>query len=222
MVVSGGAIIADRLECWNVNTNCPIKGIADVVPLSLGFSICVGDPKTVQIQTVDLVYVIDATKSMGPWIQQVKNDIKELIDSLTDEFPSSSFRIAGVAYRDWQWSERDPVHLQHIDFTHDIGKFKNWLSKLEDVGGQKTAEDVLGGLNRANKLTWNEKSAVKLVILVGDAPPHNKMYHQNEVTDEYPDGHPTDPVNYHQVVLDEFNKRGVNLMIAKLTDNMNI
>eukprot|EP01084_Bolivina_argentea_P304094 525112_1 len=219
LVVAGAAIIADKLDT-------PGSGIADVIPLSFGFSKCIGQAPNSTSSIVDLVYVIDATGTMDEWIEAVKLNISTLITDITQQYPKYTFRFGGVAYRDF--GDINPPHIESQDFT-DIDTFINWVGMLKADGcGDPCyaggAEDVFTGLETASELAWSNNSALKLVIHVCDRPPHNTIYHNNIVPDEWPNGHDSrlDDQPYHKIVLRKLNDKGIVLMIAKLTDYLEI
>ena len=163
-----------------------------------------------ETETVDFAYAIDCTGSMDPYIKQVKTDIDKVVSEMGQRFPEFKLRLACVAYRDWcDGADR----LESLDFTKNVSSFKKFVGKLKATGGGDLAEDVLGGLQNAARLSW--ESELRVLFHICDAPPHNKIYH-DIVSDNYPHGHPSDPKNYHQAVLKKFKENNINLCIAKL------
>jgi hypothetical protein len=65
----------------------------------------------------------------------------------------------------------DPLRLEHQ------------MGKVTAQGGEDAAEDVLGGLALVPALTWTSRT--KLVIHVGDAPPHGQIFHDFPVGPRY-------------------------------------
>eukprot|EP01083_Nonionella_stella_P255728 877345_1 len=214
LVVAGGAIVADRLDCRNTKTNCPAMGIVDVIPLSFGFAQCMGDRGASVNPVVDLVYVIDFTGSMSDWMKQVKLDVTTLTASLQKQFKNIQFRIGGIGYRDWA-DEKARIARFPFGSTKNYAK---WLDKQRATGGSDYPEDVLGGLYEATKLKWSS-SQLRLVIHILDAPPHGKIFTSAE-HDSHPNGHKNDPIKppdkYYKTVLDTFKKKDIGLMVVKL------
>lgn len=164
-------------------------------------------------ETVDFVYVIDCTGSMGSYIEQSKKDIQQMVNAMNEKFPSFKLRLGCVAYRDWcDGGDR----LESQNFTENVGSFTNYVGNLKAKGGGDEPEDVLGGLNCAAGLSWSSK--LRVLFHICDAPPHNKMYHDTH--DDYPSGHPSDPNNYHEVVLDKFKSKNIHFCIAKLNNSV--
>eukprot|EP01083_Nonionella_stella_P154610 498452_1 len=171
---------------------------------------------------VDFAYVIDCTASMGKWIEQTKTDIRIVVDTITTTYPQIQFRLGCVAYRDWTDGNK---RLQALEFTTNVRRFKSWIGKLT-AGSPNgdAAEDVLGGLQCASTLNWS--SDCRVLFHICDAPPHNKMYHDNGVSDNWPDGYngseggSADPHDYHKIVLQNLVNKNIRLCIAKLNDSV--
>jgi len=167
-------------------------------------------------ETVDFAYAIDCTGSMRSYIQQVRSDIDKVVSQMAQQFPAFKLRLGCVAYRDWCDGGN---RLQSQNFTESVSSFKNYVGNLKADGGGDEPEDVLGGLNLAAGLSWNSK--LRVLFHICDAPPHNTMYHDlGRSRDDHPDGHSSDPNNYHAVVLDKFKSKNIHLCIAKLNDSV--
>jgi hypothetical protein len=117
---------------------------------------------------LDVVFVVDATASMGPFIQQARAAIDEIIIELATVVPS--LRLGIVAYRD----HSDAWLVQHTGLTDDRYRIHNFLLALEAYGGGDFPEAVDEGLRVAiRELSWR-KGARRVIILVGDAPVHEE------------------------------------------------
>jgi hypothetical protein len=118
-------------------------------------------------RTLDLVICMDATASMIPMVNQARAGVDSLILFLNDI--SREMRLAFIAYRDhdnppaWDWHP----------FTKDIQSIRKYLFDLRITGGADYPEAVLDGLTACTDLKWN-KQAERQIILVGDAPPHER------------------------------------------------
>jgi HEAT repeat protein len=117
---------------------------------------------------IDLVLVIDATGSMAPVIQSTKRRIVAVMDGLRRVVPDLRARI--VAYRD-----RGDVFLTlGSPLTHDARVLEDFLACIPAAGGDDPQEAVLAGLREAIARTpWRPKSH-RVVLLFGDAPPHDR------------------------------------------------
>jgi hypothetical protein len=115
---------------------------------------------------LDVVFVVDATASMDRFIQRARSTIDDIIADLSAVVPD--LRLGIVAYRDRQ----DDWLTRQVDLTDDRYRIHNFLSDLEAAGGGDFEEAVDEGLRVATEsLAWRDGTR-RVVILVGDAPPH--------------------------------------------------
>lgn len=139
---------------------------------------------------LDLALVMDLTGSMGDWIENTKDTLIQVIDTVVEKNPELQVRVAFVGFRDFVDDEIFTVH----DFTFDLENMKDFISNLRATGGGDLPEDVAGGIYQLLKLSWHPNS-IKLANLVADAPSHGRQYHpeSDESTylgDDHPDGSP--------------------------------
>ncbi|MFW9794709.1 MAG: VWA domain-containing protein [Candidatus Thorarchaeota archaeon] len=144
---------------------------------------------------LDVAFVVDTTGSMKDDIQAVKNSLFEIVDHITRRTESLEIRFGVVSYRDHPPQDRSYV-TRVFDFTEKIKQVHKLISSLKPSEGGDTPEAVADGLFDARtKLSW-EQNAYKVLLLVGDAPPHGRKY--NSISDDYfPDGCPKghDPID---------------------------
>ena len=125
----------------------------------------------IQNSSLDLAFLVDCTGSMFHYISQTKQDIDYIVDLIKEEF-ENKVKLGFVGYRDHQ----DGFYrIQNLDFSEDIGVFKEFVGSIEATGGDDGPEDVLGGLEAAINLKWSSKN--KVLIHVGDAPQHGPRFH---------------------------------------------
>jgi Alpha-kinase family/von Willebrand factor type A domain len=133
-------------------------------------------------ESVDLVFVIDATGSMLKHIQNVKKSIRSIISKCRRTHSDLRLRLAAVAYRDLS----DSVHYEVLDFCSSVERFEQFLGSLRAVGGADMPEDMATGIRHANRLSWAHPT--RLVFIVADAPCHGIEFH--DFDDDYPMGTP--------------------------------
>lgn len=115
---------------------------------------------------LDIVFVFDATSSMAEFLRQVKTKIAGMIATYKKLVPTA--RIGIVAYRD---VGEEFVTMQH-PLTHGTRSLEAFLLRIEPVGGGDREEAVDAGLTAAiEEFQWR-RSAKKIILLIGDAPPH--------------------------------------------------
>jgi len=133
----------------------------------------VSKPKPV----VDVVFVLDTTGSMSGLIAGAKAKIWSIANQILSGKPTPRVRFGLIGYRD----KGDAYVTKRFDLTTDIDAIYEELMKFQAGGGGDTPEHVNRALAEAvEKMTWTgEKKALKIIFLVGDAPPHM----------DYKDGH---------------------------------
>lgn len=119
---------------------------------------------------VDIVFALDTTSSMSGLIDGAKAKIWEIARKAQEGKPAPEVRVGLVAYRD----RGDEYVTKVLDLTGDLDSVYSALRNLNAAGGGDGPEHVIKGLDDAvNAVSWTaDRNAVKLVYLVGDAPPH--------------------------------------------------
>ncbi len=119
---------------------------------------------------VDVVFLLDATRSMGDEIQAVKDRIRAMISDIALANPAPDVRFGIVAYRD----RGDDYTTRVYGLTRDIDLVVDNLYEIEANGGGDYPESLNEGLHVAvHEMEWDEASGVaRLVFLIADAPPH--------------------------------------------------
>ena len=165
-------------------------------------------------QQLDLMFLVDCTGSMSPWINQVKKELSTIMTYITTNNPFADIKISFVGYRDI----RDFTRFEIQDFTSDITSLEQFISKVIAMGGNDTPEDIAGALNKSLAMSWREKSA-KYLVLIADAPCHGTKYHTWD--DDYPKGDPNG-LNPEELIA-EIAKKNITLYAIKIktyTDQM--
>ena len=116
---------------------------------------------------LEVVFVVDATGSMGWLIQSVKDRIRTLSEWIRELVPVTRFGV--VAYRD----DDDPEFLTRVQpLTLSVGKLRRFLGDLEPRGGGDVPEGVTAGLRAAIEKSGWTRDTKKVIVIIGDAPPH--------------------------------------------------
>jgi Mg-chelatase subunit ChlD len=117
---------------------------------------------------LDVVFLIDATGSMGGEIARLQDTIKTVASRIQGLEAQPSVRYGLVAYRD----QNEDYVTAAANFTANVADFKSSLDKVQAGGGGDKPEDVESGLAKGiTGMSWGEDS-VRLVFLVADAAPH--------------------------------------------------
>jgi Mg-chelatase subunit ChlD len=131
-------------------------------------------------ETIEVCFVLDTTGSMGGLIEGAKQKVWSIANEILSTKPVPNLRIGLIGYRD----RKDAYVTQVHDLSEDIDDIYAKLMKFQAQGGGDTPESVNQALHEAvTKIKWDKsKKVLKLVFLVGDAPPH--MDYQDDV--KYP------------------------------------
>ncbi len=120
---------------------------------------------------LDLVFVIDATGSMGDEIAKLKRSMREVADRIAalPQAPDLCFGL--VAYRD----RGDAFFVRGADLSRDLGAFQAELAALQAGGGGDYPEAMAEALHTAvHRLSWRGEGTARLVVLLADAPPQRR------------------------------------------------
>jgi len=116
------------------------------------------------------VFVLDTTGSMGGLIEGAKLKIWSISNQIIGGTPTPDLRVGLVGYRD----KGDDYVTRVFDLTTDLDDVYANLMSFQAGGGGDTPEHVNRALHEAvSDMSWNtDSSALRIVFLVGDAPPH--------------------------------------------------
>lgn len=126
------------------------------------------EASVVQRPRLDLVFLVDATGSMGDEIAKLKASMLAMSQQIA-RLPGQPDVCWGlVAYRD----RGDAFLTRTHDFTDDLGAFQGVLGRVQAGGGGDMPEALNEALHETvHRLSWRTQAA-RMVVLVADAPPH--------------------------------------------------
>ncbi|MBJ7499539.1 MAG: VWA domain-containing protein [Sphingopyxis sp.] len=120
---------------------------------------------------LDLMLVVDTTGSMGDEINYLQAELRSIIGAITAKHRDLDIRIGFVFYRDLG----DDYVTRTIAFDRDIGRVQGALAQQQANGGGDYPEAMDQALIRAVGQDWRP-DAVKSLLLVADAPPHDDKF----------------------------------------------
>jgi murein DD-endopeptidase MepM/ murein hydrolase activator NlpD len=140
------------------------------------------DPRN---RPLDLAFAIDTTGSMSDDLAAVKSAATQIIDALEDA--SADYRVAVTDFRDFPFS---PYGVRGIDypyrvetpFSGDRQTIVGGINALRIGSGADLPESVYSGVlgpilgrpdSNSRRVGGWRSDAQKIVILMGDAPPHD-------------------------------------------------
>ncbi|MEZ0123014.1 MAG: VWA domain-containing protein [Candidatus Reddybacter sp.] len=120
---------------------------------------------------LDVVFVVDSTGSMDWVIGEVQARIVDIVDVIRTLVPVSRFGV--VAYRD----VGSPSYItKHQVLTFSLNKLSLFLNNLSAEGGGDMQEAVYEGMRVATEKSGWRLGAKKVIVLIGDAPPHQDSF----------------------------------------------
>lgn len=118
---------------------------------------------------IDIVFMVDATGSMGDELEYLKVELIDVIHQVEQNNQGLEVNLGAVFYRD----EGDEYVTRKSDLTSDYSATVNFISKQRADGGGDYPEAVHSGLRKSiNDLQWSENSYSRILFMVLDAPPH--------------------------------------------------
>ncbi|MBP5159445.1 MAG: VWA domain-containing protein [Lachnospiraceae bacterium] len=128
-----------------------------------------GGAAAVSGTSLDLMFVIDTTGSMGDEIQYLQVELEDVINRVKEAHKGMPVRLSVNFYRDVE----DNYVVRSYPFGSDIEEQLSYLRvEYADGGGDYEEAVELALADGIDGHGWDEDS-VKLMFMVLDAPPHN-------------------------------------------------
>ena len=130
----------------------------------------------------DIIYLIDATGSMGKYLAAARDQCINISEQLKRELPQFDFNFGAVFYKDPVDCPGEKNHVYCL--KRDVSLLKEEISKEIADGGGDSPEDWVGGYDMAlDNIAW--RNGTRLIIHIADAPAHgsewcNKENHESE------------------------------------------
>lgn len=121
-------------------------------------------------QAMDVMFVIDATGSMGDEISYLQTEFDGIVSRLASNNPKVSLRYGLVMYRD----EGDEYVVRDYGFTNNPRILRDQLRKQQANGGGDYPEAMEQAIDKAVDARWRDGNTAKVMFLVADAPPHDE------------------------------------------------
>ena len=131
---------------------------------------------------VDLLFCLDATGSMGDWLNACVEKCEAILSTAKKDHPGVDFRFGAVFYR-------DPIDVPtdenvFFDLTNNVGQLRTKMKTQKPYGGGDVPEDWVGCYDIVfHQISWR-KNASRAVIHMADAPAHGEEW---GMKDKHPD-----------------------------------
>jgi len=113
----------------------------------------------------NIVLSFDTTGSMSACIMQVRENLRNLVRSMTDNIPD--LKIGLIAHGDYC---DGPNCCQKLDLTSDLEAIMDFILKAPDTSGGDEPECYELVLKEAATLSWPKEGGS--LVMIGDAYPH--------------------------------------------------
>jgi hypothetical protein len=143
--------------------------IVDPKPFEEGINEVIFAFEGIRELNADILFVVDATGSMGDEISYLKSELLDVIGRVKDLNAQLSLRVGSVFYRD----EGDDFLTRVSPFSTNLNETLGFINNQQAGGGGDYEEAVHTALNTAiTQLNWSDNSRARLLFLLLDAPPH--------------------------------------------------
>jgi len=144
-----------------------------------------------QGRPVDIVFILDITESMQPYIDAVKQNVITFAQDLASN--NRDYRLGVVTFEDYVVSKEPDCGCPYRNkMTGDVHEFISWVGGLHAGGGGDIPEDQLDALAYASTFPFRPE-AQGILILITDAPNHTAgdgsahTQHDQAFWDHHPD-----------------------------------
>lgn len=113
----------------------------------------------------NVVFSFDTTGSMNPCIQQVRQNLRDLVEMMTADIPG--LKIGLIAHGDY--CDGDNC-IKTLDLTDDLEKIMTFINTTPNTGGGDAPECYEFALQTAKGMSWPKEGGS--IVLIGDDEPH--------------------------------------------------
>lgn len=133
-----------------------------------------------RFRNVNIVFVVDGTKSVEPYFPSITNAIRNISGSLTRD-SKNTYRIGAVVYRDYPHAKCEKgdrsFHTQSLSL--DPNRVASFFDRVKEAGfctnqDRDLPEAMYMGLHKGLRMLANHPKQTNVVILIGDAGNHLK------------------------------------------------
>ncbi|WP_029134326.1 vWA domain-containing protein [Sedimenticola selenatireducens] len=132
--------------------------------------------------SIDVVFVMDTTRSMQPYIDMTRDAVRRMVQTTGDRL-KDKVKFGLVGYRD-AVAAVPAVEYTSRNFTPELVDANSLIEVLTNearatpAGSLDYAEEVFSGVDMALRSQWRP-GALRFIVLVGDASSHPRGHPQN-------------------------------------------
>ena len=132
---------------------------------TIGFTL--GD-RAANVRKLDLALVVDVTGSMSDELRFLQAELTSIVDQINSRHRGLDIRVGFTFYRD----RGDEFVTRTFSLDGNIDQAKRYIGQQQANGGGDYPEAMHTAMIRAANQPWRD-DAVKSLLLVADAPPHD-------------------------------------------------
>lgn len=159
------ATVIAAAQAWFPHSTGPVPPVDDQTPSDQVRNHTTGN------YTLEMVFVLDTTGSMGGLLEGAKQRIWGIVNEVMQSTSHPSVRAGLVAYRD----RGDEYVTRVLPLTTDLDQVYSTLMSYRAEGGGDGPENVRRALaDGVRNAGWSPRTQgiAQIIFLVGDAPPH--------------------------------------------------
>jgi hypothetical protein len=139
-------------------------GNVDALIRSINVSLPVAASTT---NSVDIMFVVDATGSMSDEITYLKNELLDVLNRVDNQL-QGTLRYSSIFYRDFN----DQYLTRVQGFSSNKSDIVDFVKAQTAGGGGDWPEAVEEALKEAVQQTWSGNAKARILFLIADAPVH--------------------------------------------------
>ena len=118
---------------------------------------------------VEIMFVVDATGSMGDEIKYLKAEVQDVISRISQLDAKKEVRSGAIFYRD----HTDQYLSRRKELSTDVGALNTFIHEQTANGGGDFPEALDVALEElTTSINWSAEAITKIAFLILDAPPH--------------------------------------------------
>jgi len=133
---------------------------------TIGFTL---KERAANVRKLDLVLVVDVTGSMSDELSFLQAELSSIVDQINRRHRGLDIRVGFTFYRD----QGDEFVTRSFALNPNLNLAKRRIGQQSAMGGGDYPEAMHTALIRAANQPWRS-DAVKSLLLVADAPPHDR------------------------------------------------
>ena len=115
---------------------------------------------------VDIVMCIDATGSMAPIINEVKNNAMTFHQKFSEAMEDADkwvdmLRVKVIVFKDYICDSEPMKESKFFELPAESAAFRDFVSNIQPTGGGDTPENALEAIALAIKSDWSAKEKYK-------------------------------------------------------------